>query len=123
MVYTFLISVVFIAELIIAVTILRCLFRLSKSILVLDKKVTLLSPTLSEIFVLMRKISKQSLFFAQDFVDRTRQNGESFITKFLSKFIIGLLFFNLNFKFIKRIRKSKITKTLAKGLSILESMV
>lgn len=123
MVYTFLISVVFIAELIIMVAILQNLVKLDKSILDLNDTLTTTKPGIKDVSMLLRKISEQWVILSQDFVDRARENGEEILIKQISKLLMGILVLNLNFKIVKRIRKSKITKFLAKGYSLVESMI
>lgn len=123
MVYTILISIVFVAELIITITIFQCLLRLDKKVLDLSKKLASERPTIKEISELIRKISTQWIILAQEFVDKTKRDSEDFLLRTLSKTLVTLLVFNLNFKFIKKLKNSKITKTLVKGYSFLESMV
>ena len=123
MVYTILISIVFIAELIITVTIVQNLLKLDKFILELDAKIVSTQSGIRDISELMRKISEQWQILAQDFVNKTKREGEELLLKQLLRMLMGLLVLNLNFKFINKVRKSKITRTLAKGLSFLENMV
>ena len=123
MVYTILISIVFIAELIIAITIIQNILRLDKIVLKLDEQLLDSRTGIKDISELTRKISEQWKILAQDFVDNTRRDSEEILLKQFSKMLIGLLVINLNFKFINKIKKSRITKTLAKGLSFLENMV
>ena len=123
MIYTFLISIVFIAELIITITILQNLIKLDKAVISLDETLVEMKPSIKDIGDLCRKISEQWVIISQNFVDRTKQDAEDIMLKRLSKVLMSLLVLNLNFKFVKKIRKSKITRTLAKGWSFLESMV
>ena len=123
MVYTILISIVFIAEIIIAVTILQTLRKLDKKILELNKTIIESHSSIKEISILARKISEQWQILTTDFVEKIKANGESIFFKNLSKLLISALALKLNFKIINKIRKSKITKTIAKGWSIIESMV
>jgi hypothetical protein len=123
MVYTILISVVFIAELIIAVTVFQNLLRLDRAVIEMDNNLTAKKSDIKDIAELMRKISEQWEVLAQDFVDKTKRDAEEVLLRNLSKMLVGLLVLNLNFKFVNKLRKSKVTKTLAKGLSFLENMV
>lgn len=123
MIYTFLITIVFIAELIIAITILQNLHKLDKKVIELDETVGKMNPSIKDISRLVRKISEQWLIIAQDFVDKTKQNAEDVFLKYVSKTLLAILLFKLNFKFVKRIRAAKLTKTLVKGWSLIESMV
>ena len=115
MIYTILISVVFLAELIIVMTILQNLHKLDKKVLELDETLTAIKPSVKDIGELSRKISEQWKIIAQE--------AEDMFLKYLSKALIGALVLNLNFKFVKKIRNAKLTKTLAKGWSLIESMV
>lgn len=123
MVYTILISVVFIAELIIAVTLFQNILRLDKAVIEMDNNLTAKKSDIKGIAELMRKISEQWEVLAQDFVDKTKRDAEEILLRNLSKMLVGLLVLNLNFKFVNKLRKSKVTKTLAKGLSFLGNMV
>lgn len=123
MVYTILISIVFIAELIIFFAVMQKLFQADKKILNMDKKLTQNKSCIEDICTLVCKISEQWVILAEEFVDRIKEKSENLLLKQLSKMLITILLINLNFKFIKKIRNSKITKTLAKGFSLLENMV
>ena len=123
MVYTFLISVVFIAELIITITIIQNLLRLDKVILELCETLAETRSGIKDVSELIRKISEQWKILAQEFIDKAKQNSEEIALKQLSKILLSLLVVNLNFKLIKKIRKSKITKIFMKGWSFIENMV
>ena len=123
MIYTILISVVFVAELIIAITIIQNLIRLDKVIINLNDTFIETKGSIKDVCVLARKISEQWQILAQGFVDRTTEESEEFLYKKLSKVLVSLLVLSLNFKFVNKIRKSRITRTFAKGWSILENMI
>ena len=123
MVYTILISIVFIAELIITITIIQNLLRLDKAILEFNNTITEIQPGIKDVSELARKISEQWQILAEDFVEKTKRNSEDIMLKYLSKIFMSILIVNLNFKIVKKIRKSKVTKILARGWSFLENMV
>lgn len=123
MVYTILISIVFIAELIIAITIIQNLHRIDKSILTINEELNASKTSIKDICELSRKISVQLVIISQDFVNKTKENSEELLLKQLLKSLLGLLLLSSNFKIINKLRKSKIAKTLSKGLSIIELMV
>ena len=123
MIYTILISVVFIAELIIAISIIQNLIRLDKDIINLNNTFIETKGSIKDVCILARKISEQWQILAQDFVDKTKEESEEFLYKILSKTLVSLLILSLNFKFVNKIRKSRITKTFARGWSFLENMV
>lgn len=123
MIYTILISIVFIAELIITTSIIRGLLKFDKYLISFDSDITRHKSNIKDISVLVKKISEQSIILAEDFVIKTKEKSEDFLLKQLTKVLVALLVLSLNFKIIKEIRKSKITKTLVKGFSFLENMV
>ena len=123
MIYTILISIVFIAELIITISIIQCLLKLDKYLISIDSDITRHKSNIKDISVLVKNISEQSIILAENFAIKTKEKGEEILLKQLTKVLVGLLVLSLNFKIIKKIRKSKITKTLVKGFSFLENMV
>ena len=123
MVYTILISIVFIAELIIATTVIQYFLKLDKLVLSYNSQIIKLNTEIKQISVLVRKISEQIIVLTQDYIDKTKRNSEDALLRQLSKLFLSLFLMKINIKFINRIRKSKITKTLAKGLSFIENMV
>ena len=123
MVYTILISIVFIAELIITITIIQNLLRLDKVIIELCETLAETRSGINDVSKLIRKISEQWKILVQDFIGKAKQNSEEIALKQLSKILLSLLIVNLNFKLIKKIRKSKITKIFMKGWSFIENMV
>ena len=123
MIYTFLISIVFIAEIIIAVAIINFLVRVDKKILAMDNNLLEMRPKISDISELARKISEQIQILAKDYVEKIKEDSEELLLRRLSKILMGLLVLNLNFKIVKQVRKSKITKTLVRGFNLLENMV
>lgn len=123
MVYTILISVVFIAELIIFFAIMQKLFQADKWLLNINKKLIETKSGIKDISVLIRKISEQWVVLANDFVETIKKESEDLFLQLFSKILIALLVVNLNFKFTKNLKKTKMAKTLIKGFSLLENMV
>lgn len=123
MVYTILISIVFIAELIIAITVIQNILKLDKAVIILNERITALKPSILDISMLTRKISEQLEIISQDIFDKAKENAENIFLKQFSKALLGMLVVRFNFKLVKNIRKSKIAKIVTKSLSILENMV
>ena len=123
MVYTILISVVFVAELIITITVFQNLSRLDKVILGLNDTVVETRLGIRDISVLLRKISEQWLILAQDFVNKTKQNTEEALLSRFSKLLVSLFVVNINFKLFKKIRNSRLTKIFVRGWSFIENVV
>lgn len=123
MIFTFLISIVFIAELIIAIALLKILFNLDKKVLEINLKLVNSKDSINEVCILARKISVQLKILSQDFVDKIKDKSENILLKNLSKILMSVVLLNLNFKVVKKMRKSKLVKTLAKGFNLIENMV
>ena len=123
MLYTFLITIVFIAELIIAVTILLFLINMDKKILEIDCTVTELKPSVKDISDLVAKISKQILELSEDFVEKFKTKNEETVLRLLNKMLIALILWKINSKTIKKIRHSKVFKTISRGFNLLQNMV
>lgn len=116
MVFIILISIVFIAELIITFTVILNLIRLDKGINALNETITITKPGLREICILVKKISCQLKELSARFVQKLEANRDEIILGRIARIILGALLF-------KKLRKSKFTKILAKGLSLLQIVV
>lgn len=123
MIYTFLITIVFIAEIIIAFALIKTLITIDKKICDLDETITLARPSVTDIADLMRKISEQVKELTSENIEKFKNYQEDVALRTLSKMLIAMVLVKANIKTINRFRKSKLGKTLAKGLSILENMV
>ena len=123
MIFTILITIVFISEIIITIAIINGLIKLDKAILDLNNTVELAKPGVKDISELVHKISEQMVELTEDSVADFKDTQEKFALKQLTKLLGALLLWKFNSKLINRIRKSKITKLLGKGLSLLEIVV
>ena len=123
MVFTILISIVFIAEIIITIAVFRFLFSIDKKILDINDTIILAKPSIKDVSELVKKISEQYVEISEHFVDDFKDNQEKFVLKQLTKFLGALILWRLNSKAINKIRKSRVTKFIGKGLSLLENMV
>ena len=123
MIFTILITIVFIAELIIGFTLLVNLLKIDCKINKLNQDLLLIQPSLEEICRLIKAISFQIKEMADEYRDEILKKREEMSVRLLSKIFAGILLWKINIKLIRKIRKSKITKTLAKGLTLLQIMV
>ena len=123
MIFTILITIVFIAEIIISVAIINYLIKFDKLILDLNNIIELAKPGIKDVSELVCKISGQFVELSEDSVADFKSNQEKFALKQLSKLLAALVLWKFNSKLITRIRKSKLTKLLSKGLSLLEFVV
>lgn len=123
MLFTILITVVFIAELIIVATLGINLIKLDNNLIAANNRLLEIRPQLKNIAQITKEISKQLVELAQISVDNFKQSKDRFLLTQLKSIVVGILFTSLNIKFLKRIRKNKIVKTVWKGFNILENMV
>lgn len=123
MIYTFLISIVFIAEIIIAVSLIKSLINIDKIIIEKNELIRELKPSIIDIVDLMTKVTAQCKILTKDYVEKIKKNGEDLAFKHLAKILLGILAIGLNIKIVNKIRKSKVTKLVMKGFSFLENMV
>jgi len=123
MIYTFLITIVFIAEVVIAISIIQALLRVDRKIIELDDTMSLINPSVKELSELVKKISAQIVEFSERFAEKFDRNKDEFFIRQLLKTLLGVFLVKTNIKIIRKIRKSKVFKVLAKGLSLLEIMV
>jgi hypothetical protein len=116
MIFTFFITIVFIAELIIFLTIVCCVLKFDKKILKLNAIVSSLNPSIRQIMELVSNISVQIRELSKDFVGRFLQKrGELMINN-----IIKIL---LSSYILHKFKHFKFTKKLTKALSLLQFMV
>ena len=123
MLYNFLITVVFIAELIIVVSIITALFRIDKLLLSLNTTIDEAKSGVKDIFILMNKISEQCVELSEDFVSKIKEKEEDIALKQLNKLLIAILLLKLNSKAIRKFNRSKWGKTLKRGFAFVQSMV
>ncbi len=123
MVYTILISIVFIAEIIITITILQNLIKLDKVVLDYSETVKQANPLIKDVANLSKKVSEQIIELAEHFVYKLKKDQEDIFLRFLSKILMILLLLKINSKAINAFRKSKSGKLIIKGLTMLGNMV
>ena len=123
MIFTILITIVFIAELIIGFALIMNLIKFDCRINKLNQDLLLIQPSLEEVCGLVKAISFQIKEMAAEYRDEVLKRREEMSVRLISKLLAGILLWKINLKLIRIIRKSKITKTLAKGLTLLQIMV
>ena len=123
MLYTFLISVVFIAELIILISIITALLRVDKLLISLNTTIDEAKSGIKDIFVLINKISEQCVELSEDFVSKIKEKEEDIALKQLNKLLVAILLFKINSKAIRKFNRSKWGKTLKRGFAFVQSMV
>ena len=123
MLYTILITVVFIAELIITLTIIRALWKFDKILISADSLISEAKPGIRDITELGSKISEQLVEFAEDFCSKAEEKKENTLVNILNKSLIALLLWKLNSKTIRKIRRSKYFRLASKGFNLIQNMI
>ena len=123
MLFIFLITIVFIAELIITVAVITTLIKLDKKLKRADTFLEKAAPNIKAVCELIRGISEQIAELTPEWVEKFRETRDKIILKQLESLMAGILFWSINIKVIKRIRKSKFIKTAWKGLSLLQNVI
>lgn len=116
-------TIVFIAELIIAYTIISKLVQFDRMILETNAFVVEANPKIKEITRLVRKISDQIAELVPAYVEKLKDLRNKIMLKKLESLIALTLFWSINIKVLKKFRKSKILKTVVKGLSVLQNVI
>ena len=115
--------IVFIAEIIIAITLIRVLLKLDKKVLDIDETIVKLRPGIKDVGSIIRKISAQYVEFSEDFVLKIIKKRDESIFNQLNKILVVVLLLKINSKFIRKVMRSKQFKLLSKGLSLLKYVV
>ena len=123
MVYTILISIVFVAEVIIAISALLVLWNLDKKLLSLDNTINDEKATIKEICSIGKGISIQLTELAEDFKEGVEKKEEDFALKILSKMLTGIVLWKINSKIFKKLKCTKAIKIIGKGFKLLEYIV
>ena len=123
MIYTFLITIVFIAELIIAITILIQLLKLDNSLIRANDFVSEAKPKIEEIAKLVTGISEQLAELAPEWVEKFKAARNKIILNQIESIMTGFLVWSINIKALRKLRKSKFVKAAIKGLSLVQNVI
>ena len=123
MIFTLFTAIVFVSQVIIAFTIIFHLIKMDKEIKYWNNFLTEAKPKIIDIMVLAREISVQMTELAPAFVEKLITIRNNIIRSRIETLISMILFWSLNFKIAKKIKKSKIFKLSMKGLSLLQNVI
>lgn len=123
MVFVILISIVFVAELIIAFSVITNLIKFDKRIKRAAQFLEEAEPRLKELLVVVQKISAQILELIPVWLATLRQERDKIILNQAKSLISTILFWSINIKIIKRLRKTKIVKAVWKGLTLVQNVI
>ncbi len=123
MIFTLFTVIVFISQLIIAFTIIFHLVKMDNKIKSWNTFLDEAKPKIKDIMVLAREISIQMTELAPVFVENLITIRNNIIRSRIETLISMILFWSLNFKIAKKIKKSKVFKLSMKGLSLLQNVI
>lgn len=123
MLYTILISIVFISEVIIFLALMSLLWTIDRRLVNSNAALTSEKTKIRDICELCKNISWQIKELSGDFVEKYKKMKDDFETDLFSKILLGLFLWKINKKFILKYRRSKLLKLLVKGLKLIENVV
>ncbi len=123
MIFIFFIAIVFIAELIIAFALILNLIKIDSFINRTNDIIIETKPKIQEIMVLVHGISGQVRELTPMWVEKFRKIRNNFVRKQLESLMSSILFWGINIKLMKRLRKTKFVKFAWKGLTLLQNML
>lgn len=123
MIFIFFTMIIFIAELIIVFTILFNLIKLDIYINKTNEILIEAKPKIQEVMSLVSGISEQIRELTPIWVEKFRDLRNKIVRKQLESLMSTILFWGINFKVVKHLRKSKFAKLLWKGLTLVQNML
>lgn len=123
MIFTFLISIVIIAEIIIMWAILVKLYNLNKNVITINNMLIEAKQEIKEILLLIENVTEQILKIIKNYINKLKENQEIAIINKINKILLTLFIWKLNNKLVKKIRKNKTFKIFMKGFALIQNMI
>ena len=123
MIFIFFTAIDFVAELKIVFAILFNLIKFDIYINETNELLVEAKPKIQEIMELVHGISEQVRELTPIWVEKFREVRNMFVRKQLESLMSSVLFWVINIKVIKRVRKTKVAKFVWKGLTLLQNML
>ena len=123
MLFYFFITIVFISQLIIAISLIITLIKFDFKINQINKYISNSKPKIKAVCNLTEKISEQLKDLSEIFVEKFHEEKERITLEILKSLMSGILFWSINIKVAKRLKKSKILKAAWKGLTLVQNMI
>ncbi len=115
--------IVFVAELIIAYTIISKLFQFNRVIVEANVFFQEANPKIKEVLQLIKGISEQVTELIPVYLDEIKRIGNKIALAKFESLIALILFWSINIKVLNKIRRTKIFKIVVKGLTVLSSVI
>ena len=123
MVFVILISIVFVAELIIAGTVIINLIKLDRQINEAAEFLEEANPKLRGLLEIVKEISGQVLELIPIWIENLKKERDKIILSQVKSLISTIIFWSINIKVINRLRKAKLVKVAWKGLTLLQNVI
>lgn len=123
MIFYIFISIVFLAELIIFAAIMVQLVKFDRFCLSSIKFLDEAKPKIKNIFELVHGISEQVYELVPIWVENMKSKRDRILQKQLESVLTGLLFWKINTKILKKLRKNKMVRMALKGLTLIQSVI
>ena len=123
MIFYIFISIVFLAELIIFAAIMVQLVKFDRFCLSSIKFLDEAKSKIKNIFELVHGISEQIYELVPIWLENMKSKRDRILQKQLESVLTWLLFWKINTKILKKLRKNKIVRTALKGLTLIQSVI
>ncbi len=123
MIFTLFTAIVFIAEVIIAFTIIFHLIKLDKYFIEASEFIATAKPKIKDISGLAKGISEQMAELVPIWIDNLKDLRNKIILAKLESLMSAFLFWSINIKVMRKFKQSKFLKAAFKGLSLLQNVV
>ena len=123
MIFTLFTAIVFIAEVIIAFTIIFHLIKLDKYFTKASEFIAAAKPKIKDISGLAKGISEQMAELVPIWIDNLKDLRNKIILAKLESLMSAFLFWSINIKVMRKFKQSKFLKAAFKGLSLLQNVV
>lgn len=123
MIFTLFTAIVFIAEVIIAFTIIFHLIKLDKYFIETSEFINAAKPKIKDISRLAKGISEQMAELVPIWIDHLRDLRNKIILAKLESLMSAILFWSINIKIMRKFKKSKFLKAAFKGLSLIQNVI
>lgn len=123
MIFIFFTTIVFLAELVLVFTLIFNLIKLDIYINKTNEILTVTKPKIQEVMSLVSGISEQVRELVPIWVEKLYDLRNRIIRKQLESLMSTILFWGINFKVVKHLKKSKFAKFLWKGLTLVQNML
>ena len=123
MIFIFFTTIVFLAELVLVFTLIFNLIKLDIYINKTNEILTATKPKIQEVMSLVSGISEQVRELVPIWVEKLYDLRNRIIRKQLESLMSTILFWGINFKVVKHLKKSKFAKFFWKGLTLVQNML